>query len=167
MEIADSPELRIRDTLTIEAWFKTDGFVEGESQRILSKNGYISGSTIGYDFAITDNKLRFSYNNSDWTYSYSNEGIVFPNVWNHGMVVYDEGAVNYYLNGVNVGSDSLASLLPLATNGLYIGRYHSVSTYWAGEFNGLIDEVRIYNRALSAEEVQEHYSLSRRDMIIK
>jgi hypothetical protein len=73
--------------------------------------------------------------------------------WNHIMVVYDNKRAHIYLNGVLVrtGLTSPRSLV-YAPRGL--GRYGSY-----GSFLGSMDEVRIYNRALSAAEVRTLYEM--------
>jgi hypothetical protein len=61
-----------------------------------------------------------------------------------------------YVNGVEVSQTN--SSLPLLHSGdLFIGG--ATVHYYDGGFNGLIDEFRIYNRALSAQEVQTLYAL--------
>lgn len=77
------------------------------------------------------------------------------NQWYHLAVVFDGSRVSLYVNGV-------IDINPVAANygdqniPVAIGRfYYDLS---GSSFNGIIDEVRIYNRALSAEEIKAEYS---------
>ncbi|HMR73277.1 MAG TPA: PKD domain-containing protein, partial [Candidatus Saccharibacteria bacterium] len=81
------------------------------------------------------------------------------NGWQHVTFVYQyladgKSTMTVYINGVASGSNNVA-VGPLQANPqpLDLGRYYWNGSY-ARYFNGLIDEVRIYNRALSASEIQ-------------
>ena len=78
------------------------------------------------------------------------------NTWLHLVGVYNGSVVTLYVNGVSVGTPaSLSGNMNAgsAVNTVRIGK--QAETGWC--FNGLIDDVRIYNRALSASEVQQLY----------
>ncbi|MDP3003930.1 MAG: LamG-like jellyroll fold domain-containing protein, partial [Candidatus Azambacteria bacterium] len=79
------------------------------------------------------------------------------NTWYHVVGVYDGSEMKLYVNGVLKGS--LATSGSIATNNspLRIGKqfwWSTIYSYWSGR----IDEVKIYNRALNAMEVLEHYN---------
>ena len=69
--------------------------------------------------------------------------------WTHVVVVYENKQVKLYLNGnlIRTGTSPKKYIHPSGQIGG--GSY--------GYFNGIIDEVRIYNRALTAEEIKQHY----------
>ena len=78
---------------------------------------------------------------------------VFPvNTWAHIVGTYNLSTMILYVNGVGVGSLSFSGTMatPISTN--YIGYLDGV-----GKLDGLIDNVRIYNRPLLAQEVQSLY----------
>jgi len=84
-----------------------------------------------------------------------------------GLVSYRRGKkTNYieaYVNGVKVGSWSgTIGSLSNPTKKFEIGR--SSDPYY---FNGLIDGVRIYNQALSAEKIQENYLAGLKELLAK
>ena len=64
---------------------------------------------------------------------------------------YDGAVVRLYVNGAAVGSFSYAGVIPASSGVLRLGG-NSVWTEW---FAGVLDDVRIYNRALSAAEIQQ------------
>jgi hypothetical protein len=72
------------------------------------------------------------------------------NAWSHVTVTYDGATQRIYVNGTLVASRAQTGSIAASNGALRIGGNNS----WPGEFfGGLIDEVRIYNRALSAAEV--------------
>jgi len=80
-------------------------------------------------------------------------------VWKHICLAYDGTTATVYINGAY--NTSAAKTWNLAQNTAYIGRQVSGSEYWIGA----IDEVRIYNRSLSAQQVAAIYA-NRSDLIV-
>ena len=84
------------------------------------------------------------------------------NQWYHVAFTYDkDGGSNnrkIYINGVLDKQDTATGALGTSTLPFLIGAY---STTPVNLFNGSIDEVRIYNRALSATEIQKLYDLTK------
>jgi len=86
----------------------------------------------------------------------TNVGMVVPNVWNHGVLTYSKstGIARFYRNGVETGSHNFGSLSLVPSVDFYIGHRASGSYDQVGvTYNGIIDEVGIYNRALTAAEI--------------
>jgi hypothetical protein len=70
--------------------------------------------------------------------------------WSHVAVTYDGANQRLYVNGVQVASRAQTGSMALGNGPLRIGGNGS----WATEFfQGLIDDVRVYNRALTATEI--------------
>lgn len=136
---------------TISAWVYSKAAV-GFSGIVLSRqdgayiNGGLSGDSQGDNFAC-------NINNGNRVISNTNISL---NKWYFATCTWDKstGDVKIYVNGVldNNGSYSAASFSH--STKFLIGQDVS-SNYW----NGYIDEVRIYNRSLSASEVQDLYNL--------
>ena len=80
-------------------------------------------------------------------------GKIKLNEWQHVVAQVDNGTHRYWLNGENVGEFGGKNPPPgnADTDNVLIGKTHENSR----EFLGLIDEVRIWNRALSEDEVIE------------
>jgi fibronectin type 3 domain-containing protein len=70
--------------------------------------------------------------------------------WTHVAATYDGTTQRLYVNGAQVSTLPIAGTIDTSASPVRIGG----NTIWAEWFNGLIDEVRIYNRALSAAEIQ-------------
>jgi hypothetical protein len=84
------------------------------------------------------------------------------NVWHHIAGVYNgsEGRIYLYIDGVQVDSDAVASI-PSCTYTTWIGTYGGApnTPRSASMFNGTLDEVRIWNRALTSSEIYAHANI--------
>ena len=78
--------------------------------------------------------------------------------WVLGTATYDGATMRVYLNGVEGGSQSLVTTITASDHPLYIGAISSPTC----SFHGMMDDIRIYNRALSANEVMQLYRETRR-----
>ena len=72
------------------------------------------------------------------------------NAWSHLAVTYDGAVLRLYVNGAQAGSLSHAGVIPASTGVLRLGG----NSIWAEWFAGVLDDVRIYDRALTAAEIQ-------------
>jgi glucose/arabinose dehydrogenase/PKD repeat protein len=71
------------------------------------------------------------------------------NAWTHLAATYDGATLRLFVNGTQVGSRAASGAMAGSGSALRIGG----NSVWGEYFDGYIDEVRIYNRALSASEV--------------
>jgi hypothetical protein len=62
---------------------------------------------------------------------------------------YDGATLRVYVNGAQVGSKAVTQSMLVSTGPLQIGG----NAVWGEYFSGLIDDVRVYNRALTSAEV--------------
>ena len=81
----------------------------------------------------------------------SNASVITLNTWQHVAVVQNGGAVIFYRDGIDIGGVASGQQFPGA--GPHPVRIGIRATDLNRDFDGLIDEVRIYNRALSADEI--------------
>lgn len=157
--------INITGAITIEAWIKiknTNGAF------IVSKVATNGGSYNPYDFrtdAGATPKLVLVRANSTTPELKNSTGTIPINVFSHVSVTVDSSK-NYvfYINGVSSGSGSFVLTATSDASDLKIG---SRGTAAANLFNGTIDEVRIYNRSLSAEEIRQDYLVSVQQMQAK
>jgi len=135
-------------TATVSAWFKL-------------------GSQLLSSRAITYN-LRLLGDGSTYMYIYPSAGgtgyVVVPvsswkfNAWNHIAVTWsgDGTTVKGYVNG-NIMINNVTGVM--AIQNIYSDNIFTIGARYTGSnyFNNLIDDVRVYNRALSANEVWQLY----------
>jgi hypothetical protein len=99
-------------------------------------------------YQTEDRKLFIEVGNGTASSSLkSAAGLVTPNMWHHAAVVINGNNSALFLDGAQVASGSLLDFTQ--TNYVDIARTLSAEYY----FYGCIDEVRIYNRALSQTEI--------------
>ena len=135
-------------SFSIEAWAKVKYVNDGSSYNaILTLGGNAADNT---SLSITSSlEPRFEYAGDSSSVSSSNEGD-----WVHLVGTYDETNATFYINGSQEDQD--ARTATDITNALAkrIGR-DSTSTRF---YNDQIAQPRIYNRALTAEEVERNYN---------
>jgi hypothetical protein len=148
--VADANSLDLSAGMTLEAWVRPT--VNSGWHTIMLKE---AGSNMSYEMYS---------NNPDVTrpaafFTAAGGGLrnlngaapVAVNAWTHLAFTYDGTTMRLYVNGVLARSALRAGPIRTSTGVLHIGG----NQVWGGEFfNGLIDEVRIYNRALSPAEIE-------------
>jgi chitodextrinase len=72
------------------------------------------------------------------------------NAWSHVAATYDGARIRLYVNGVERASHMATGSIATSPSPLRLGG----NTVWTEWFAGLLDDVRVYNRALSAAEIQ-------------
>ncbi len=148
---------------TISTWLYPRTTGEASAGSILSRPNQYTLAMCDAD-AIScpsaPNSLQFAY-----PYYEGNEGLWYTgansitlNAWNHVVLVYDKGNIAntpiIYINGtrVNVATSSIPSA-PTGIEGYFVTLGNN-----SNNFDGKMDEVRIYNRALSAAEISALYA---------
>ena len=144
---------------TVSQWVYLNS--TADDQTFTGKN---AGGVGLFTQTFSGNDVAFGFNASSFVYT--NANVVSTGVWQHWVGVYDNALGTnkhkIYLNGVrqavtnNTDPDSVTSTG--ANTAIFeIGRNNALGRYVAGT----IDDVRIYNRALSAEEVKRLYNVGR------
>jgi len=152
LEVADSDSLDIASDLTISAWIYPRTLGANDQGRIVDKAS--QDGTVGYVFRM-NSASRIGMQQSGIVGGIdSSDNAIILNAWNHVVGVVQSGIdVTLYANGMVVGTGSLTSAIAANTKSLRIGIRHD-----GGQaFNGIIDEVRIYDQALTAAEVDALY----------
>ena len=72
------------------------------------------------------------------------------NMWTHLAATFDGSNLRFYVNGGLVATRAVAGSMSASTGALRIGG----NATWGEWFGGLIDDLRVYNRALSQAEIQ-------------
>ncbi|TKJ35764.1 MAG: hypothetical protein CEE38_14250 [Planctomycetes bacterium B3_Pla] len=140
-----APEFDITDFITFTYWIKVVEFDKGWNT-VLSKGDDSWRSSR----AARNNFMEAAVTGTTGDYTY---GVtpVDDRQWHHVGFVYD-GKRNYlYLDGELDASEPSTGQINVSSHPLWIGEN---SQFQGGCWNGLIDDVQIYNRALSQEEVQ-------------
>jgi glucose/arabinose dehydrogenase/PKD repeat protein len=150
--VADSNSLDLTTGLTIEAWVFPIANGGGSWRNVLIKER--SGGEVYnlYANADTNAPTMFVVRSSQPSSPLDARGTaqIAVNAWTHLAATYDGATVRLYVNGTEVGSRSGSGTVLTSTGALRIGG----NSLWGEYFSGRIDEIRVYNRALSAVEIQ-------------
>jgi hypothetical protein len=119
-------------------------------------NGYGTGAIyFGVDHSSVPNKYSFYINNA-LTPAYTNSNISYGS-WEQIISVRDSGIIKLYLNGWQNGTTIDGTGITLNGRNSSVIRIAAIQ----GEsnfYNGRISNIQIYNRALSAQEIQQNYN---------
>lgn len=148
VEVPNSPSLMITGAFTVEFWFKlnaTHDFSSSASPAFLSKGFFDS-----IDLANNDGRLEVR---GPVPRPFSTTNTWLAGVWYHVAITYDAIEYKIYVNGSQEGGILSSHSILGNTDNVAIG---SIPALLPGPvtISGLIDEMTIYNRALTASEVQ-------------
>jgi hypothetical protein len=158
MQVLDAPALNPTSALTLECWAKLTAFAgAGVSTTVIEKGG-AADAVRQYEIGTVPSGGQHYFQPALWT-SGGFQGPVGTtpivlNTWYHAAITYDGVSVKLYVNGNLDCSAAITGTIPVSTHPLWIGGdledpYNTT---------GLVDEVSLYNRALSAAEVQSIYN---------
>ena len=108
----------------------------------------------GTSMLISTSKLSFFFGGGSNVTSTAG-GVINVNQWNHVVCAYDgAGVVKFYVDGSLITTGAASWTDAAGATNTYIGSYAGATHY----FNGIIDEVGVWNRELIASEVTELYN---------
>jgi len=142
--------------LTSEVWINFNLY---KDISFVNAKGDGGGQATAYNYFFIGTNTSFYFRVSDGTTTQNSPLITKANLpegtWGHVVAVLDTTVIRIYLNGVEIGTSTTRTINPKANNNpLYI----SGTTY---SLNGKIGISRIYNRALTAAEVQQNFNAQR------
>lgn len=153
VNIADANSLDLTNGMTLEAWVNASNLT-GYKTAICKENG-----TTNLAYALSPNngatntsnqrpnsRIRIGSN----TRTVTGTSKLSLNTWTHLAITYDGTTMRLYVNGTQTSTLATTGSITATTNPLRIGGTTALGQY----FTGLIDEVRVYNRALAASEIQ-------------
>lgn len=140
----------INNRITIGAWIKPDS---SGTYDISNQEQWDGGPWTGWRFRQTSSAITFKLGDgTSNSYSFS-AGNLIINEWNYVVGVWNGTHIIIYINGIEAGNSPKSFIYQGNTGRHYIGKYPGSAYY----YDGSIDDVRIYNRALSAEEIKLLY----------
>ena len=151
--VADSASLDLSNTMTLEAWVNPRAAENW--QTVLLKEG---AGNMAYELYSNNdvNRPAAYFTGANGTIrAVTGTAALAVGTWTHLAVTYDGANMRMYVNGVLVRTAARTGAIIPTDGVLHIGG----NQVWGGEFfGGLIDELRVYNRALSAAEIQTDMS---------
>ena len=138
------------NTMTFSTWIKRNGNQNAYSGIVFMRQGTANGLNFR-----DNNELGYHWENTQWWWS---SGLTVPdNEWAHVAMVVSPSGVTLYLNGES--ATNAYSVPASAFNGVM--NFGADPNWSARRFAGEMDEVLIYNRSLSQDEIRELMHLTR------
>jgi hypothetical protein len=144
--VADTNALDLTSGMTLEAWVRPTAIGSAWRSVLLKEQpgdliyslyaGDSAGRAATHIFTTADRGI-------------SGTAATPLNAWTHLAATYDGANLRLYVNGVQAASRAQTGAIRASTGALRIGG----NSVWGEWFAGLIDEVRVYNRALTAAEI--------------
>jgi len=151
VNLGNSSSLTTLSARTVSFWWKSTQ-TSGNKGIITFIGGYNRG------FAFIGTSPLLILNNSNYRY-WADMSSYFDGNWHH-IVVTLPNTTTTGITGATLTVDGLSinAGATLSTDNVVAWTTHYIGTSSYGYFNGTIDEVQIYNRALSSDEVKENYN---------
>jgi photosystem II stability/assembly factor-like uncharacterized protein len=142
------------NTITLSCWIKPSGTQSTNAGIIFSG----SGGACGINFT-TNNQLGYHWANSAGAYGWSGGPTVTVGEWSHIALTISPTNATIYLNGIPYSRTGSYSHVAVLFDQIFkFGRDRTSSSRY---FTGMMDEVCIYNRALSTNEIRELMHLTK------
>ena len=158
VSIPDSDALDLIDRFTLEAWVNPSRIVYQE-QTVISKPRMVDGT--GVELRTFGKGIGFALNNNAINLVFGGGETINANTWHHVAATYEGTMAKVFIDGIPVSTNVFSSHLRFLNSStpLTIGQKDRVDGPLVASFLGLIDEVRVWNRALSQAELQTNMSL--------
>lgn len=149
VSIPNDATLQLTSAMSVTAWIKGDAWGSGVSVNAIARKG--EDNPNNYQLAIADGQVSFYLDDNDGN-GHRGNTVLSTGRWYHVAATWDGTTVRIYVNGILDKSppDTDSGAIGTDARPLYIGGRAS-----ADYFDGSIDDVRLYDRALNAAEVAE------------
>lgn len=162
ISVPNSSSLNPTDAITVSAWYKTTPFVGSGADPIVNK-AFSSHTEPFYQYHLgvcgnqywnAQSRFVFYLSINDQLDGVNTEENLYSlNTWYHIVGTYDGTTIKIYVNGVLRTSKVHPGKMKDYGSDIYIGRHKNVNNGTIYHLPGTIDDVRIYSRALSKDEI--------------
>ncbi|MDP2668789.1 MAG: LamG domain-containing protein [bacterium] len=151
------------NAMTVSAWIYMRTAPTTQPKVIVSKFGAVTDEWQVFVSSVSSKSIEFDQVNSiGTTEAAAGNTAIQVNRWYHIVGVADSSTISVYIDGVNEDRQPKTITLLDSTNPVTIGSCSDDGGCTSDSqrfFDGLIDDVRIYNRALSADEIKRLYKI--------
>jgi hypothetical protein len=149
-------------SFTLEAWVK--GGVPSTDAGLITKGTGAGGEQFNLDCGASGHAYRFFVRKDDGGVVGANSGVTPNNQWQHLVAVLNRSAgyVALYVNGISNASGTFPTEtyrgLLRSSNAMTIGSRQSGTTAYDHQFGGYLQDVAVYDYALSPAQILAHYN---------
>jgi len=151
IDIGDNLDMGLED-MSLSMWIKKD-YYSTKTEMIISKRNYMSASNPGYQLQLNQGKYPYIYfSDSGVRISVSSSKDVADGEWHYLAFVFDrDDKAKIYVDGIIVGSSDIST----QQGNIDSSESFRIGVDYNGKngFEGVIDELKIYSRALSESEI--------------
>jgi hypothetical protein len=148
ISITNASHLQPTSALTIAAWIKGDSWGAGSSCDAILRKG--DANPNNYQLDISDGRVELLLDGSEPT-GYRGNTVLSTSQWYHVAAVWDGATVRIFVNGVLDNTPpARTGTIGIDTRALNIGGRSG-----ADQFDGMIRDIRFWNRAISDADVQK------------
>ncbi len=160
INVLDNPTLRCRQ-VTMAAWVYQRNTNPAQENQVIYKGKFADATSEAYSLNMrleTSVKINSGCQSGQGWQNLSFDRQVALNTWTHLCATFDGDSIHAYINGVQVKSSAVSGKIDSCIGAdLRFGYNHNI--YQSGNaFLGKIDDIGIWNRALSAAEVKVLYT---------
>jgi len=163
IDVADANSLDFGTTtsFTVACWIKTAG-TNNVFHGIVTKSTVAPSTELGWQFGSQYNKLQNEFGGGTTTANFTGNTLINDNNWHLAIFIVDRvsNTSSYYIDG-NFDKSLVSTNFSLNVSNsrpMYIGADRQLGSPYF--FNGSIDDIRIYNRALNQSEIAALYNES-------
>ncbi len=156
------PEYDNLNEFTYTAWVKMNTLNNINYYTVLLDKTSSNGNHHMYVYTGNDGSIYFyalDAGQNTGGYFYSNPGAIIANAWTHIAVTFKAGnSTKLFVNGTELSASNVAAyntLLSFNNRELTLGAFKNNSSSYSYLFNGSMDDVRLYKRALTQQEIND------------
>ena len=147
--VPDDPRLSVGEAVTIDCWVQTDS--AGQTNRWIINRVHGGGTDTGYRLGLLDGRPCFEVPQTAWSHHLTGPALLPLGRWVHLAGTFDGRTMRLFVDGIQVATLDRPGRVNPSHFDLVIGGFQLGSP---ANFEGLVDEVRLFSRALSEDEVR-------------
>ena len=147
--VPDDPQLSLREALTVECWARTE--TAGQHDRWIVNRVFGGGEATGFRLGMIEGRPAFEVPQTAWSHLLVGPAPLPLGRWVHLVGTFDGRTMRLYVDGAEVAALDRPGPAHPSHFDLVIGGFAPNSP---AHFVGLVDEVRLWSRALAAHEVR-------------
>jgi len=150
IRVSNHPTLNFQNQITVAFWMRVEAFFDREAYPISHGNWENR-----WKISITNEGIRWTVKTTDGIKDLDSKKKLALNEYTHVVCVYDGSRYEIYLNGILDNSSTFSGKILHTSIDLTIGQVLPNNSNY--NFEGVLDHIMIFNRALESAEIEELY----------